>query len=36
MAVVNGKICIFGGSNGQETLADFWKFDLKTSQWENV
>jgi N-acetylneuraminic acid mutarotase len=27
---------IFGGSNGVNTLNDFWKFSLSTKQWEKI
>lgn len=30
------KIWLFGGTNGQKTLNDLWKFDIKTCSWDLV
>ena len=34
MIANNGSLYIFGGTNGQNTLNDFWKFSLSKKQWE--
>ena len=36
MVLVDDKIWVFGGTNGQNTLNDFWKFDCKTNKWETI
>jgi hypothetical protein len=33
MVLHEGDIWLFGGSNGKQTLNDFWKFDLKAKKW---
>ena len=32
----NGKLIIFGGTNGEKTLNDFWSFDLHAKQWKKI
>ena len=38
LAMVTEGQClwIFGGTNGQKTLDDLWKFDLNTKKWEKI
>lgn len=36
MVVHEENIWLFGGSNGKQTLNDFWKFNLKSKQWEKI
>lgn len=33
MVGYEGNLYIFGGSNGVNTLDDFWKFSLSTKKW---
>ena len=30
------SLYVFGGSNGEITLNDFWKFSFTTKKWENL
>ena len=30
------NLWIFGGTNGQKTLDDLWKFDIVAKKWERV
>ncbi len=36
MVVDNDNLIIFGGTNGQNTLNDFWKFSLTQKKWEII
>ena len=36
MVAINGAIWMFGGTNGNSTLNDMWKFDLAGKKWECV
>lgn len=34
MVADGGYLYIFGGTNGEHTLNDFWKFHLTSKKWE--
>jgi hypothetical protein len=36
MVAYKDALYIFGGSNGEVTLNDFWKFSLSNKKWEKV
>lgn len=36
MVTEGQALWIFGGTNGQKTLDDLWKFDLATKKWDKV
>lgn len=36
MVAEGGYLYVFGGTNGQNTLNDFWKFSLSSKRWELI
>lgn len=36
MVVEGDYLYVFGGTNGQNTLNDFWKFSLSSKRWELI
>jgi hypothetical protein len=36
MIAEGNNLWIFGGTNGQKTLDDLWKFDLTNNKWAKV
>ncbi len=36
MTEADGKLLVFGGTNGEKTLNDLWTFDVKAKEWQRV
>ena len=36
LSLVDGRVLLFGGSDGQERKADVWEFELDTCMWSHV
>jgi len=36
MTIIKNTIYMFGGANGDKTLADLWKFDIASSSWTEL
>jgi len=36
MVAYGDNLYIFGGTNGEKTLDDMWKFDLKARNWQKI